>query len=159
MCVDSMCPKSGTIRRAPLLETRDQRVQERLNAQLEQTSVLASLAYGTGGIFFHNSNDLAGGLRLSAFPEVRYVLGFAPHDLKQDGRYHTLQVKLTGNNEYSIQARRGYYAPQKLDAKQEEERQIAEALHSRANAGDLFLDLQAHSFRRRNGANAYLGYL
>ena len=129
-----------------LLETRDQRVQERLNAQLEQTSVLASLAYGTGGTFFHNSNDLAGGLGLAAFPEVRYVLGFAPHDLKPDGRYHTLKVRLTDNNKYSIQARRGYYAPQKLDPKEEEERQIADALHSQANAGDLFLDLQTHSF-------------
>jgi hypothetical protein len=129
-----------------LLETRDQRVQERLNAQLEQTSILASLAYGTGGTFFHNSNDLAGGLRLTAFPEVRYVLGFVPHDLRQDGRYHILKITLTGNNKYSIQARRGYYAPQKLDAKEEEDRQIADALHSRANAGNLFLDLQAHSF-------------
>ena len=129
-----------------LLETRDQRVQERLSAQLEQTSILASLAYGTGGTFFHNSNDLAGGLRMAAFPEVRYVLGFAPHDLKQDGRYHTLKVKLTSNNKYSIQARRGYYAPQKLNAKEEEDRQIADALHSLGNAGDLFLDLQTHSF-------------
>jgi VWFA-related protein len=129
-----------------LLETRDQRVQERLNAQLEQTSVLAGLAYGTGGTFFHNSNDLLGGLRLAAPPQVRYVLGFAPQNLKQDGRYHILKVKLTGGNKYSIQARRGYYAPQKLNAEQEEERQIEDDLHSRGEVGNLFLDLQAHSF-------------
>jgi VWFA-related protein len=131
-----------------LLETRDQRVQERLNAQLEQTSVLASLAYGTGGTFFHNSNDLLGGLGMTASPQVRYVLGFAPHNLKQDGRYHTLKVKLTVPNKYSIQARRGYFAPHKLDAKAEEDRQIEDDLHSRGEAGNLFLDLQAHSFAR-----------
>ena len=129
-----------------LLETRDQKVRQRLNQQLEQSSVLAGLAYGTGGTFFHNSNDLMGGLRLAASPEVCYVLGFAPHDLKQDGRYHNLVVKLTtGNDKYSIQARHGYYAPRKLDSKEEEERQIADELHSRAEAGDLFLDLQALS--------------
>jgi len=129
-----------------LLETRDQRVQERLNAQLEQTSVLAGFAYGTGGTFFHNSNDLLGGLGLAASPPVRYVLGFAPQNLKQDGRYHILKVRLTGGNNYSIQARRGYYAPQKLNAKEEEERQIEDDLHSRGEVGNLFLDLQAHSF-------------
>lgn len=134
-----------TKRSTDLLETRDQRVQERLNAQLEQTSVLAGLAYGTGGTFFHNSNDLRGGLGLAATPQVRYVLGFAPHDLKEDGRYHILKVRLTGNNKYSIQAKRGYYAPHKLDAKEEEEHQIEEDLHSRGEAGNLFLDLQAHS--------------
>jgi hypothetical protein len=129
-----------------LLETRDQRVQERLNAQLEQTSVLAGFAYGTGGTFFHNSNDLLGGLGLAASPPVRYVLGFAPQNLKQDGRYHILKVRLTGGNNYSIQARRGYYAPQKLNAKEEVERQIEDDLHSRGEVGNLFLDLQAHSF-------------
>lgn len=129
-----------------LLETRDQKVQERLNQQLEQSSALAGLAYGTGGTFFHNSNDLMGGLRLAASPEVCYVLGFAPHDLKQDGRYHTLAVKLTGNEKYSIQARHGYYAPRKLDSKEDEERQIADELHSGEEAGDLFLELQARTF-------------
>jgi len=140
-------PDSGddTKSSTDLMETRDQRVQERLNAQLEQTSVLAGLAYGTGGKFFHNSNDLLGGLGLAAPPQVRYVLGFAPQSLKQDGRYHILKVRLTGGNKYSIQARRGYYAPQKLNAKEEEERQVEDDLHSRAEVGNLFLDLQAHS--------------
>jgi len=138
--------EDDTKRATDLLETRDQRVQERLQAQLEQSSVLASLAYGTGGTFFHNSNDLLGGLGLAAAPQVRYTLGFAPHNLKQDGRYHNLKVKLTGNNKYSVQARRGYYAPQKLNAKGEEERQLQDDLHSRGEAGNLFLDLQARSF-------------
>jgi hypothetical protein len=53
---------------------------------------------------------------------------------------------LTGNNHYSIQARHGYYAPQKLGAREGEERQIEDELHSRGDAGDLFLDLQARSF-------------
>jgi hypothetical protein len=138
-----------TKRSTDLLETRDQKVRQRLNQQLEQSSVLAGLAYGTGGTFFHNSNDLMGGLQLAASPEVCYVLSFAPHDLKQDGRYHNLVVKLTtGNEKYSIQARHGYYAPRKLDAKEDEDRQIADELHSRAEAGDLFLELQALAVAR-----------
>ena len=137
-----------TKRSTDLIETRDQKVQARLNKQLEQSSVLAGFAYGTGGTFFHNSNDLLGGLKLAASPEVCYILGFAPHDLKQDGRFHALEVKLTGNRNYSIQARHGYYAPRKLDPKEEEEQQIADELHSREEAGDLFLELQARPYAR-----------
>ena len=41
--------------------------------------VLMEMAYGTGGKFFHNSNDLEGGLKqLGSVPEVSYVLGFSP---------------------------------------------------------------------------------
>jgi hypothetical protein len=145
-----------TKRSTDLLETRDQKARARLNQQLEQSSVLAGFAYGTGGTFFHNSNDLLGGLRLATPPEVRYVLGFAPSDLKQDGRYHPLEVKLTGNQKYSIQARHGYYAPQKLDPKEEEAREIADELHSRGEAGNLFLELQARSFAVGKGLGRVL---
>ena len=42
--------------------------------------VLAELAEGTGGTFFHNNNDLNEGFaRVAAAPEVSYVLGFSPH--------------------------------------------------------------------------------
>jgi hypothetical protein len=137
-----------TGRATDLMETRDQKVQARSHKQLEQTSVLAGLAYGTGGTFFHNSSDLLLGLRLAAAPEVSYILGFAPHDLKRDGRYHNLQVRLAGDKNYSIQARRGYYAPRTLDAKEEEERQIVDELHSRGEVGNLFLHLQAYPLSR-----------
>lgn len=54
----------------------------------QEADVLAELAEGTGGAFFHNSNDLdAGFQRVDAAPEYVYMLGFSPENLKLDGRF------------------------------------------------------------------------
>jgi VWFA-related protein len=75
---------------------------------------MAVLALGTGGAFYHNSNDFDRGFReLAVLPEVLYVLGFSPGDTATDGRYHNLKVKLAGGNHYSVEARLGYTAPGK----------------------------------------------
>lgn len=76
--------------------------------------VLAGLADGTGGVFFHNSNDYDEGFReTAAGPEVYYVLTFSPRDLILDGKYHPLKVTLNIHGPLSVMARRGYFAPQK----------------------------------------------
>ena len=76
---------------------------------------LASLAQETGGRFFHNSNDLTRGVEeLAATPDVSYVLGFVPENLRADGAYHSLKVKLANSRGLTLSARDGYYAPQKL---------------------------------------------
>jgi hypothetical protein len=78
----------------------------------ELDDVMADLARDTGGIFFHNNNDLDLGLReMAAVPDVSYRLGFSPADLKPDGKFHDLKVKLTVPGRFQIQARRGYFAP------------------------------------------------
>lgn len=80
--------------------------------QEEMDDVMADLARDTGGIFFHNNNDLDLGLReMAAAPDVSYRLGFSPADLKADGKFHDLKVKLTVPGQFQIQARRGYFAP------------------------------------------------
>jgi hypothetical protein len=60
--------------------------------------------------------DLSGGLStVAAAPEVPYVLGFSPQNNKMDGSFHTIKVTITGKRKYSIQARRSYYAPRKVE--------------------------------------------
>ncbi len=72
---------------------------------------MAVLASSTGGKFFHNSNDLGGGLvEIAALPEVTYALGFYPDDLKENGAYHNLKVRIPGMQNVSISARPGYFA-------------------------------------------------
>jgi VWFA-related protein len=79
-----------------------------------KTDVLNELAEATGGTFFHNSNDMDEGLRATAAaPEVSYLLSFSPTDLKPNGDFHNLKVKLANGGPYTIEARRGYFAPQK----------------------------------------------
>jgi hypothetical protein len=120
----------------------------RLAEQNEQQGVLMDFAYGTGGTFF-NSNDIEGGLKqLGGAPEVSYVLGFSPQNQKMDGRYHTLKVSLAGQHKYTIQARRGYFAPNKAEDPQEIAKQeIQEAVFSQDEIFDLPMTLQTQYFK------------
>ena len=70
---------------------------------------MSFLAASTGGLFFHNNNDLDLGFReLGLAPEFLYSLGFAPD--APDRRYHGLRVRLKAARQYTVQARPGYYA-------------------------------------------------
>ena len=122
----------------------------RIAAQTEQSYVLADFAYGTGGAFFQNSNDIVGGMKIiGSAPEVSYVLGFSPQNEKMDGSFHNIKVKMTGKEKYTVQARRGYYAPRKLnDPKEQEKQEIQEAIFSRDEIMDLPLELQTQYFKK-----------
>ncbi len=117
--------------------------------QLDQQFVLTDFTSGTGGRFFHNSNDLEGGLKqLGSAPEVSYVLGFSPANQKMDGHFHTIKVTVAVKHNYAIQARRGYFASKKLEdpaeiAKQE----IQDAVLSQNEIFDLPLTLQTQYFK------------
>jgi VWFA-related protein len=82
------------------------------NREVVATDVLAQVAEGTGGEFFHNNNDLKAGFgRLAGSPGA-YILAFAPKGLKPDGKFHHIKVTLAEKvPAYTIQARRGYFAP------------------------------------------------
>lgn len=83
--------------------------------------VMSDLAQATGGLFFHNNNDLPHGFRqLGSIPEVSYVLGFHRPDSAADGKYHKLKVTLRESNSYVIQARPGYFAIPSAPAAQSE---------------------------------------
>ncbi len=128
-----------------------------LNREVLAGDVLAQVAEGTGGEFFHNNNDLRGGFgRLAGSPGA-YILAFAPRDLKPDGKFHQLKVRLAEKEaSYSIQARRGYFAPRnEAEAKTEAEEveasnaadqgqeQIREALLSKAEIAQFPVGLDA----------------
>jgi VWFA-related protein len=101
--------------------------------------VLAELADGTGGTFVRNSNDLTAGLsRVVSAPEFVYQLAFSPKDLKEDGKYHHLQVKVTGSNNLVVAAREGYFAPNRFsDPAQVEKLEINSAVFSQNEIHDL----------------------
>jgi VWFA-related protein len=122
----------------------------RVAAQLAQDQVLEQLAYGTGGTFFHNRNDLDEGLREAvAAPPLSYLLGFSPQNLKVDGRFHGLKVSLTSKQKYSIQARNGYYAPKTIPNPVEAAKQeIREAIFSQEELHDVPVDLQTQFFKK-----------
>ena len=84
----------------------------RLETARADGDVLKDFAEGTGGTFFHNNNNLDTGFeRVTAAPEFSYVLGFSPAELRTNGSFHSLKVRLPAGKGVSIEARRGYYAP------------------------------------------------
>lgn len=88
------------------------------------SQILAVLAEGTGGAYFHGNNDLNEGFRrLSEPPEYSYLMAFAPERLKADGKFHKLDVK--GPKGVTIQARPGYYAPKQGKEKAQPTKQEA----------------------------------
>jgi VWFA-related protein len=84
-----------------------------LGAKLQETdAAMANLAQSTGGLFFHDRNDLDFGFReLGLEPETSYQLAFSIDDSDLDGKYHSLKVRMKTANAYYIQARPGYFAP------------------------------------------------
>jgi VWFA-related protein len=124
-------------------------VQYQHESALAEEDILGELADATGGRFFHNNNDLKGGLnQIAAPPGFVYVLGFSPQNLKLDGAYHKLKVTLTNPRGLDLQARRGYYAPRHLpDLEEDAKREIHEALFSRDEIQDIPLELHMQFFK------------
>ena len=122
----------------------------RVAAQLAQEDVLAQLADGTGGKFFHNRNDVDEAMReAGAAPAYSYLLGFSPQNLKIDGRFHTLKVALTNKEKFDIRARHGYFAPKTLtDAAEATKQEMQEALFSQEEIRDLPVELQTQFFKK-----------
>jgi VWFA-related protein len=122
----------------------------RVQQQSAQEEVLADLALGTGGTYFHNRNDVGVGMqRAAAAPEVSYLLGYAPQNLKIDGKLHDIKVILNDNRKVTIQARRGYYAPRTIaDPAAAAKADIEEAIFSQDEVRDLPVELQTQFFKK-----------
>lgn len=75
-------------------------------------AAMANLAQSTGGLLFQNNNNLALGFeRFGLVASVTYRLSFAPENLVANGKLHRLSVKVIPDRGYTIEARRGYFAP------------------------------------------------
>ena len=116
---------------------------------LAEEGILEELSDATGGRNFHNNNNLKAGFeQLAAAPEFVYLLGFSPQNLKLDGSYHALKVKLPNSRGLDLQARRGYYAPKHLaDPEEDAKREIQEAMFSRDEVQDIPVELHMQFFK------------
>jgi VWFA-related protein len=84
------------------------------------------LAGGTGGRAFYSISDLAGAMKTAVEDsDVTYALGFYPGDIKLDGSYHSLSVKVARKGA-DLRYRKGYYA---TDLKHPTEKQRQESLN------------------------------
>jgi len=129
------------------LDTRGVLTDE--NDQIANSNVLAEFTDGTGGTFFHNNNDLTEGLRrIASPPEFVYQLGFSPQDLRENGKYHELSVKIVGVSKFSVSSRRGYFAPDhRPSSKQAGDAELDDALYSQTEIHDLPIQIQTQTVR------------
>jgi VWFA-related protein len=118
-------------------------------AALANEDVMAELADGTGGTFFHNNNDLNDGLRrVATAPEYYYLLGFSPQNLKSEGSFHRLKVTVKSPAAAQVQARRGYYVPKHAENETDAAKaQIQDAVFSRDEIHELPVDLHTQFFK------------
>ena len=132
----------------------------RVSEQNANWQVLDQFAFSTGGTFFHNRNDVDEGIREAvAAPAISYVLGFSPQNLKFDGRYHTIDVKLANKLKFSVQARRGYFAPRTAaDPTETAKQEVMEALYSQEEIKDLPAEVHTQFFMK-DGTQARLAVL
>lgn len=127
------------------------------------TAVLEEVAQGTGGEYVHDSNDLKDGFSKTAGSPAYYILGFAPSNMKPDGKFHALKVTLVeGRKSMTLQARRGYFAPaneaeaeteitenEAANAEAQRQEQLREALFSKSEIAQFPLDLHVSVSRGR----------
>ncbi len=120
-----------------------------------QDDVLGELTDGTGGLFFHDRNDIEQRLLQAVTePEVSYVLGFTPQNLKLDGRYHQLKVTLVSKQKWALQARHGYFAPHgESDAAAVAKEEIEQAVFSQAEMQDFPMQCQTQFFSGADGVH------
>src|SRR5262249_35775403 len=98
---------------------------------------------------FRNSNAFDEGFRhLASSPEYFYLLGFSPQNLKLNGRYHKLKVTLNTTEKFSVQARRGYFAPKQAPSSdQQAKEEIEDAVFSQEEMRELPIDLHTQFFK------------
>jgi VWFA-related protein len=83
-------------------------------------------AGGTGGRAFYMVNDVTAAIKTAIEDsEVTYALGFYPGDIKLDGSYHSLSVKVARKG-VDLRHRKGYYA---TDLKPPTQKQTQESLN------------------------------
>jgi VWFA-related protein len=91
-----------------IIQAREQE-QNRPSSMSSSENVMAVLADGSGGTYFHNSNDLISGLgALVDGPKFLYLLAFSPQG-KFNGRYHVLKVEVNQKG-LRLRSRHGYFA-------------------------------------------------
>jgi len=123
----------------PLIRNEDMRRQEE---PLEQ------LAHETGGIFFHNNNDLGAGLhQIINSQSYYYVLTYATPSAKADGRYHKVKLEVSRPG-LQLTYRKGYFAPkEQITFERRKKEDIMEALQAPGNLNEIPIQLSYNYFQ------------
>ncbi len=124
-------------------------LQNNLDANFNTQEVMATLSSDTGGKAFFDSNDFSPAFaRIQNDTSAYYVIGYHSTDLRRDGRYRRLSIKVD-RSDVKLEYRPGYYAPAdyKHATKDEREQQLQNELASDLPATDMAVYLETLYFR------------
>jgi hypothetical protein len=127
--------------------------------QVAQEDPLYQMSNETGGLFFHNNNDLYGGLqkivhRQSAY----YVLTYAMPSQKADGRYRRIRLEVSRPG-LELSYRKGYYAPkEEMTFERRKKEDIMEALQAPGNLNEIPLHL-AYNYYQEDDSTYGVSFL
>jgi VWFA-related protein len=112
-----------------------------------------ALALDTGGFVVKSSNDLAGGMRrVSNESRAYYLLGYNPGDLRRDGKFRKIEVKLSNRSRkgLTVRARRATTPSDtratKPAGESKEVPEIVQALDSPFDKAEVPLRVSAFAF-------------
>ena len=73
---------------------------------------MGALAADTGGFLVQGTNDLGAGLRkILKDTEAYYLIAYESTNPKRDGAFRKIEVRVPGQRDVRIRARKGYFAP------------------------------------------------
>jgi VWFA-related protein len=109
-----------------------------LESMTAQEDPLFRMSNDTGGLFYHNSNDLYDGLKKIVHRQSSYyVLTYTRPSQKYDGRYHQIKLEVARQG-LELSYRKGYYAPkEELTFERKKKEDIVEALQAPGNLNEI----------------------
>ncbi len=116
------------------------RIKQQLSSEdlSSREGSLNMLAHDSGGLFFHNSNDLYAGLRqISERQACSYILTYAAPSRNPDGRYHRIRLEVSRSG-LELSYRNGYYSPkEELSVERKRKEDILDALRAPGDVNEI----------------------
>ncbi len=143
---------TGFVEKSPIAQGADNALGLKRANYFESQEVLHRLADETGGKFYKNNNDIAGGLNsLLEENSGYYLLGFQPDVDRWDGKFHKVKVALRNRPDLKVSTRKGYLAktekPEPINKKMNPQTaELVEAISSPLVRRDI--DIQLTPFYR-----------
>ncbi len=130
-----------------LTGTQMQSQRDKFNDSQE---TLSTLAYDTGGKLYVDDNDLALGME-KARDDIAsyYIIGYYSTNIKMDGKYRRVQVKLNKDIQAKLDYRSGYFGQKEFKkfTSSDKEDQLSQALMLGDPLTDLSLTAEIDYFR------------
>jgi VWFA-related protein len=124
----------------------------RISEMSMQKEPLAQLAGETGGLFVHNTNDLAAGLKqIFERNSFNYLLTYASPATKANGGYHSIKLEVLRPGVH-LDYRKGYFSPKEQTTFVTMKRQdILEALSAPGDLNEIPIEVSHDCLRQDDG--------